>query len=99
MIKVDAIMACQHFQQETHNFNKHENFAIIDQLKNTSKSKETLTSDLLKENNFGFYKHIRYIRNILDLVNSKHSNYNKILELHYIAQHSFFTVAVKSLSG
>ena len=37
--KVDAIMACKHFQQETHHFNKHAKFTIIDQVTNTSKSK------------------------------------------------------------
>ena len=52
--KVDAIMACKHFQQESHIFNKHPKFTIIDQLTNTSKSKETLPSDLSKEKIFGF---------------------------------------------
>ena len=40
--KANAIMACKHFQQESHNFNKHAKFTIINQLMNTSKSKETL---------------------------------------------------------
>ena len=35
---VFLIMACKHFQQESHNFNKHAKFNIIDQLMNTSKS-------------------------------------------------------------
>ena len=34
--RVDAIMACKHFQQESHNFNKHAKFTIIDQFGNTS---------------------------------------------------------------
>ena len=34
-------MACKHFQQEIHNFNKHANFIIIYHLTNASKSKET----------------------------------------------------------
>ena len=38
-----AIMAYKHFQQESHNFNKHEELTLIDQLTNTSQSKETLT--------------------------------------------------------
>ena len=28
--KVEAIMACKHFQQESHNFNKHVKFTIND---------------------------------------------------------------------
>ena len=30
MTKVDAVMACKHFQQESHNFNKHAKSTIID---------------------------------------------------------------------
>ena len=41
--KVDAIMACKHFQQESHNFKKHAKLTIIDQLTKAFKSKETLT--------------------------------------------------------
>ena len=37
--KANAIVACKHFQQESHNFNKHAKFTIINQLTNTSKSK------------------------------------------------------------
>ena len=33
-------MACKHFQQESHNFNKHAKFTIAGQLTNTYKSKE-----------------------------------------------------------
>ena len=40
--RVNAIMACKHFQQENHNFNKHAKFTITGQLTNTSKSKEEL---------------------------------------------------------
>ena len=36
-------MACKYFQQESHNFKKHAKFTIIDQLTDTSKSKETPT--------------------------------------------------------
>ena len=50
--KADAIMACKHFQQESNNFNKHAKFTIIDQLKNTSKSKETLTKRLIENESF-----------------------------------------------
>ena len=52
--KVDAIMACKYFQQESHNFNKHAKFTITDQLTNTFKSKETLTQRLTKREIFGF---------------------------------------------
>ena len=41
--KVDAIMACKHFQQESQNFSKLDQLIQFDQLMNTSKSKETLT--------------------------------------------------------
>ena len=47
-------MACKHFQQESHNFNKHAKFITIDQLTNTSKSKETLTQRFFVRENFGF---------------------------------------------
>ena len=53
---VDAIMACKHFQQENHNFNKYAKFTIIDQLTNTSKSKETLTQRLIERENFWILK-------------------------------------------
>ena len=46
--KVNAIMACKHFQQERHNFNKHATFTIIDQLTYTSKFKESLTQRLIE---------------------------------------------------
>ena len=49
-------MACKHFQQENHDFNKHAKFTIIDQLTNTSKSKETLTQQLIKSDNFWILK-------------------------------------------
>ena len=41
--KVDPIMVCKHFRQERNNFNKHTKFTIVNQLANTSKSKETVT--------------------------------------------------------
>ena len=50
--KVGAIMACKDFQQESHNFNKHAKFTIIDQLTNPSKSKETLIQRLIERENF-----------------------------------------------
>ena len=53
--KFDAI-ACKHFQHESHNFNKHAKFTIIDQLMNTSKSKESLTQRLIERENFWILK-------------------------------------------
>ena len=41
--KVDAILACKHFQQESHNFKKYAKLTNIDQLTKAFKSKETLT--------------------------------------------------------
>ena len=38
--KIDAVMACKNFLQESHSFNKHAKFTIIDQLTKTSKSTE-----------------------------------------------------------
>ena len=49
-------MACKHFQQESHNFNKHVKFIIINQLTNTSKSKETLTQRLIERESFWILK-------------------------------------------
>ena len=54
--KVDTIMVCKHFQQESHNFNKHVKFTIINQLTNTSKSKETLTQRCIEKKNFWILK-------------------------------------------
>ena len=47
-------MACKHFQLEIHNFNKHVEFTIIDELINTSKSKKTLTQCCIQEFFVGF---------------------------------------------
>ena len=52
MKKVDEIMTCKHFQQERRNFNKHAKLAIIDQLTDTFKSKETVTQRLIEKENF-----------------------------------------------
>ena len=54
--KVDAMMACNHFQQESHNFKKHAKFTIIDQLTNSSKRKKTFTQRLIKKENFWILK-------------------------------------------
>ena len=49
-------MVCQHVQYESHNFNKHVKFTIIDQLTITSKSKETLTQRLTERENVWILK-------------------------------------------
>ena len=54
--KVDAIIACKHFQQESNNLNKHAKFTFINQLTNTSKSKETFTQLLIKSEDFWILK-------------------------------------------
>ena len=33
-----TILACKHFQEKNHNFNKHPKFSIIDKLTNTKKA-------------------------------------------------------------
>ena len=64
--KVDAIMACKHFQQESHNLNKHAKFIIIDLLTNTySKIRYAIPES---------WNLISW-----DLINSKPNNYNKRL--------------------
>ena len=49
-------MVCKQFQQESFNFNNHAKFTIIDQLRNTSKSKESLTQRLIERDNFWILK-------------------------------------------
>ena len=56
MKKVDTVMACKHFQQESHNFNKHAKFTIIYQLTKTPKSKETLIQRLIERENLWILK-------------------------------------------
>ena len=40
--KPNSILACEHFQEQRHNFNKHAKFIIIDKLVNLHGSKEAL---------------------------------------------------------
>ena len=49
-------MTCKHFHQESHIFNKRAKYAIIDQLINTSKSKETFTQRLIERKKFWILK-------------------------------------------
>ena len=55
----DGILACRHFQERNHVFNKHAKFIILDKLTNTAKSKDVLRQRL-KENTFGFKRCKRY---------------------------------------
>ena len=50
--KPNSILACKHFQEEGHNFNKHVKFIIIDKLVNTHGSKETLQEMLVVRESF-----------------------------------------------
>ena len=49
-------MTCKHFQQESHNFNIHAYFTIINQSINTSISKESPTQRLIKRENLWILK-------------------------------------------
>ena len=83
MKKLDAVMVSKHFQQESHNVNKHAKFTIIDQLTNTSKSKETLTQWLIEREILSILKldtlYPKGFKMGWDSVNSKYNNYNKRL--------------------
>ena len=50
--KPDSILACKHFQQKGHNFNKHAKFIITDELINLHAPKETLVELLVGRENF-----------------------------------------------
>ena len=50
--KPDTILACRHFQERNHVFNKHAKFIIIDKLRNTTKSKGILRQRLVERENF-----------------------------------------------
>ena len=78
--KVDAKMACKYFQPESHNFNKHAKFTIINQLKNFSRSKETLIQRLIEREHFWILKlDTLYPKcfNMELIVNSKDNNFAK----------------------
>ena len=53
--KPNSILACKHFQEKEHNFNKHAKFIIIDKLVNLHGSKEALR-ELLEIENFWIQK-------------------------------------------
>ena len=51
--KPNSILACKHFQEQEHNFNKHAKFIIIDKLVNLHSSKEALREILvIRENSW-----------------------------------------------
>ena len=82
MKKVDGIIT---FSTKSHNFNKHAKSTIIDQITNTSKSKETLTQRLIEREDFWILK--------LDTLYPKDFNMGKRLltrnRLSYIRFSSF----------
>ena len=47
-----TILASKHLQEESHNFNKHKKFIIIEKLANTKKPKEILRQRLIERGNF-----------------------------------------------
>ena len=54
--KPNSILACEHFQEQGHNFNKHAKFIIIDKLVNLHGSKEALRKILVIRENFRIQK-------------------------------------------
>ena len=54
--KPNSILACKHFQENGHNFNKHAKFIIIDKLVNLHSSKEALREMLVITENFWIQK-------------------------------------------
>ena len=54
--KPNFILACKHFQEKGHNFNKHAKFIIIDKLVNLQGSKEALREMLVIRENFWIQK-------------------------------------------
>ena len=54
--KPNSILACKHFQEQGHSFNKHPKFIIIDKLINLHGSKEALREMLVIRENFWIQK-------------------------------------------
>ena len=54
--KPNSILACKHFQEQGHNFNKHAKFIIVKKLVNLHGSKETLREMLVVRENFWIQK-------------------------------------------
>ena len=60
--KSNSILACKHFQEQGHNFNKYAKFIIIDKLVNLKSSKEALREMLVIRENFWIQKLFRNFR-------------------------------------
>ena len=54
--KSNSILACKHFQEQGHNFNKHAKFIIIGKMINLHGSKEALREMLVVRENFWIQK-------------------------------------------
>ena len=54
--KSNSILACKHFREQRHNFNKHTKFIIIDKPVNLHGSKQTLREMLVVRENFWIQK-------------------------------------------
>ena len=54
--KPNSVLACKHFQEQGHNFNKHAKLIIIDKLVNLQGSKEALREMLVVTKNFWVQK-------------------------------------------
>ena len=52
----NAIVASRHFQQQSHNFNSHAKFIIMEKLVNTSSSKDILREHLMQQEKFWIQK-------------------------------------------
>ena len=50
--KSNSILACKHFQEKRHNFNRHVKLIIIDELVNLQKAKKALREMLMIRENF-----------------------------------------------
>ena len=57
--KSNSILACKHFQEQGHNFNKYAKFIIINKLVNLKSSKEALREMLVIRENFWIQKLFR----------------------------------------
>ena len=77
----NSIITSKHFQQKSRNFYKHAKFNIIDQLMNTSKSKETFTQQLIKRENVQILNRYAIPKKVpkRNFVNNTDNKYNERL--------------------
>ena len=54
--KPNSILACKHFQEQGHNFNRHAKFIFIDKLLHLQVSREALQEMLVVRENFWIQK-------------------------------------------